>query len=296
MAVAMTLACCAPPAFAQIYKCEMHGQIAFQDSPCPAQAKATVIETQPPPPKDMFFDLPPEPPPTMNDLLRGTSGYEPPARVSFDLLVPLIHKFEARKRRYQADMDRDIKTVRDHFYASLRDSGRSWMLTSDWTRSQREHSQRVTRLMAEDMRMHSTYATAMQAAGGASAPRGYGTQAPHARADAIARVHAEWDPKLRDVDAQLQAAIQDSSKQSQAYLAKLHAYQPTRDIHLVEKGLMEYERRVQQHWLPFIRITGLQIQGLKKELQRRCAADPVLAAQRQACKHLPNGTVATKSH
>lgn len=273
-----------PPASAQIYKCVEHGQLALQDSPCPKQAKATVIDTQPPPRKDFFSDLPPEPLPTFKELIRKTDYYARPDQVSFDLLEPLIRKFEARKRHYQAGMDRDLKIVREHFYGSLRDQGRRQGLTSDWKQRLSENSQRVRQLTAEDTRMHREYSSALQAARDSSASSGYGTQAPHAQADAIARVHAEWDPKLHDIDAQLRAAVQAGSRQNQSYLANLHAYQPTRDVHLVHKGFEAYERRVQDHWLIFIRATDLEVKALKDELRRRCAADPVLAAERPVCR------------
>ena len=273
----MCLACHAPPAFAQIYKCVTQGKIAFQDSPCPAQARATVIETRPPPDKDMFTDLPPEPPPTTDDLIRKTGGYAPPVTVSFDLLVPLIHKFQARERQYQADMERDIQTARARFYEAMRQSGPRQGMTSTWERDLHERSQRVAQLTAEDVRMHRAYVTALRAALGTS------TSADVKDPGAIDRVHAAWNTKLRDIDARLRTAVKAMSRQNRADLARMRAYHPTRDIHLLQKGLMEYERRVQRHWMPYIRVTKLQIQGLRTELKRRCAADPVLAAQRKAC-------------
>ncbi len=276
----------AAPASAQIYKCEANGQVSFQDSPCPGQAKSTVIGKPVPPsggsaPDLMPMSLEPVLPPPLD-----TSDFRPPASMSLLQIYNQLQLLGARDRTLRASLEAQMQSLRAGYQAALHHVDTRHQVFSEWGEHTRASAARARALSDEDGRLHRQFGAALRAITAKPLPQDPGArvEAMREREQAMARLHRAWDARLAQSTRAAEdaaRAMQVENRDYQQRLKRLDSDDPARALKA------EYARqgsRARARWVPRLQVVEARQKLLNEEVRRRCPGGASLSPGRQFCR------------
>jgi hypothetical protein len=263
------------PAAAKIFKCESRGHVAYQDSPCPRNASATVmLETSASKstPAPVTVPMPPA---------LDVRSFKAPASMSLLEIYKQLQLLSKRSAVLHKGMQQEMAAPTETFKASIKTLKNRPQIMTAWASETRKSVRQTRALSDEGARLSFAFAKELRAVN--DSPQDAAGPPSAAREQAMVRIQQKWMPKIRQNERQMHAAQQAMQRQNQSYGHKVDSFDRELQYRALRDRYNADTAPIRHRWSPRIQIVDARQKALLAELRSRCPRGSALSPDKQQC-------------